>query len=363
MIGRVLLKAALLFVALNLLCAGMPTLDSLGRMSLYNRLWPGRLRLPYGEVTERAYNLSLDNVPAMLASHAISRPKAANEFRVVLLGDSGVWGWLLNNDDTLAGALNDRRLTTPDGGEVIVYNLGYPVLSLTKDLLLQQAVLAHEPDQIIWLVTLDSFPWASQLDHPLLQQNPARLRPLIEQFELALDAGDPRLAAPSWTERTVVGRRRPLADLLRLQLLGLAWASTGVDQEYPEVIELRRSDFDTDLTWQGLAAPQPLGDEQLAGAILAAGQELAGDTPLLIVNEPIFVSSGVNSHLRYNAWYPRWAYDAYRAYLAEQAATRHWSYLDLWDRVEPAFFTDTPVHLTAAGSRQLAAELAGSIGR
>jgi hypothetical protein len=74
----------------------------------------------------------------------------------------------------------------------------------------------------------------------------------------------------------------------------------------------------------------------------------------LIVNEPIFISSGANSDLRYNSWYPRWAYDQYRALLAQEARANGWQYLDLWDSIDPAEFTDSPVHLTAVGTRGLA---------
>jgi hypothetical protein len=51
--------------------------------------------------------------------------------------------------------------------------------------------------------------------------------------------------------------------------------------------------------------------------VLAATLERAGDVPVLLINEPMFISSGQNSDLRYNSFYPRWAYDQYRAMLAE----------------------------------------------
>ncbi|MEW5989281.1 MAG: hypothetical protein AB1791_21860, partial [Chloroflexota bacterium] len=109
-VGRVLLKTALLFVLFNVLFAWWQPLDALGRLTLYNTVLPGRRRLPYGEAADAPYNLSLNNLPAMLGSHAISRPKAADEFRVLLLGDSAVWGWLLDNEETLAGQINAAGL-------------------------------------------------------------------------------------------------------------------------------------------------------------------------------------------------------------------------------------------------------------
>ncbi|MCB0029796.1 MAG: hypothetical protein KDE28_17905, partial [Anaerolineales bacterium] len=69
---------------------------------------------------------------------------------------------------------------------------------------------------------------------------------------------------------------------------------------------------------------------------------------------PIFISNGANSDLHYNAFYPRWIYDEYRVFLAATAERNGWPYVDLWDAVPAEEFTDTPVHLTPAGTRQLA---------
>ena len=102
----------------------------------------------------------------------------------------------------------------------------------------------------------------------------------------------------------------------------------------------------------------PLDEEILALDILDAAAKLAAAgnsaVPILVVNEPIFISDGQNSDLRYNAWYPRWAYDDYREQLTAAAAGADWDYLDLWDAIPPEEFTDSPVHLTPAGTTQYA---------
>jgi hypothetical protein len=90
------------------------------------------------------------------------------------------------------------------------------------------------------------------------------------------------------------------------------------------------------VSWQTYEQETTLTSDDLAFDVLAAGIARAGDVPVLIINEPIFVSDGRNSDLRYNLWYPRWAYDQYRALLAEQATTYGWHYLDLWDAVPSA---------------------------
>src|SRR5437016_1030565 len=135
-VRNVVLKALLLFLIANFGFAWLKPLPLLGKISAYNSIFPGRERLPYGENPERAYNLSLFQLDAMFASHAVAQPKPANEYRVLLIGDSSVWGLLLKPDQTLAAQINAAHYTTPDGRAVRAYNLGYPILSLTKDLLI-----------------------------------------------------------------------------------------------------------------------------------------------------------------------------------------------------------------------------------
>jgi hypothetical protein len=358
---RVVGKALILFFLLNLLFAAISPMETMGRMSLYNWLLPGRERLPYGENSALAYNLSLFNVPAMLASHRVQMPKAEDEYRVLLIGDSGSWGWFLENEDTLAGQLNALDLRRGDGKRIVVYNLAYPVMSLTKDLMFLDVARQYEPDLILWPVTLESFPREKQLFAPIVQQNPKRVRPLIETYNLGLDTVDARFADPTFLERTAVGQRRNLADLIRLQLYGFSWAATGVDQYIPEEITPRRSDFETDISWQSYQEAVTFTDEDLAWEVLDAGRAMAGKVPVMLVNEPMYISSGTNSDLRYNSFYPRWAYDQYRQLLGEKAQNEGWLYLDLWDQIAPEKFTDTPVHLSPEGSKRFAELLAPEI--
>ena len=105
-IARVLVKTALLFAALNLAFVLLDPLPALGKLSLYNRILPGRARLPYGENPDAAYNLSLFQLDAMFAAHEVARAPARDEFRVLLIGDSAAWGILLQPEETLAGQIN-----------------------------------------------------------------------------------------------------------------------------------------------------------------------------------------------------------------------------------------------------------------
>ncbi|MCP4424390.1 MAG: hypothetical protein GY803_07865 [Chloroflexi bacterium] len=352
-VSRVVVKAVILFVLLNTVFAVLNPMEILGRPSFYNHLLPGRQRLPYGEQIAESHNLSLTNIPAMFASHAVSQPKADDEFRVIILGDSGIWGWFLENEYTLAGQINAANRITDNGLRVTAYNLGYPIMSLAKDLLILDEAMRYEPDFIVWPVTLESFPRKKQLVAPIVRHNGERIRPFIAQHRLNLNSNDEQFINPTWFDRAIIGQRRQLADLLRLQTVGFAWAAAGIDQSIPADIPLRKTDLDANTSWQSFTKDALFTADDLAFDVLAAGMARAGDAPVLLVNEPMFISDGANSDLRYNSFYPIWAYDLYREMLAETAVTHNWDYLDLWDYIPPDEFTDTPVHMTAAGTKQM----------
>lgn len=345
---RIILKAILLTLIFSLL---LPFVPDWGAASLYNHLFPGRKRLPFGENPAQAYNLSLYHIPAMFASHEISQPKADDEYRIVLIGDSSVWGTLLRPEETLAGQLNQRHLSYC-GKRAVFYNLGYPTISLTKDLLLLDYASRYQPDAVIWLTTLEAFPLHKQFASPLAANNAAAIESLIARYNLSLDPADPALQRPTYWGQTLYGQRRPLADLFRLQLYGVLWAATGIDQVYHANYAPPKTDFEPDNDAFYDFQP-PLSETQLAHEILAIGIERA-PAPVLLVNEPMLVSQGENSHIRYNFFYPRWAYDAYRQQLAQKAAQSGWNYLDAWDILPANEFTNSAIHLTPAGTSILA---------
>jgi hypothetical protein len=355
---RLILKALTLFVALNLLLGLCPPDLGLGRLSAYNLIFPGRARFPFGENPELANNLSLYDLDAMFAAHTVSAAPAADEFRVFVVGDSSVWGTLLRPEETLSGQLNVAGLRLC-ARPAHFYNLGYPTLSLTKDLMVIDRAGSLHPDLIIWLVTLESFPRQRQLDSPLAANNAGRISALIQRYHLSLDPNDPALIRPDFWQRTLIGRRRALADLVRLQLTGVRWAATGLDQYYPASYEPAKRDFGLDVSYHGLNGPQ-LPPDFLAADVLAAG--LSGG-PVLLVNEPVMVSTGENSSLWYNFFYPRWAYDAYRSWLAGQAQANGWNYLDAWNAVPAEEFTNSAIHMTPAGEATLTQALKEKLDR
>ncbi|MEW6094418.1 MAG: hypothetical protein AB1531_10690 [Chloroflexota bacterium] len=343
---NVLLKSLTLFLVFDFLVAFLPA--GIGKVSLYNSLFEGRLRFPFGEDSARSYNLSLFDLDAMFAAHIInSAPKPADEYRVILIGDSSTWGTLLRPDETLSGQLDSAGLTACDGRTVRVYNLGYPTVSLTKDLMVLDYALRYDPDLILWPLTLESFPLDKQLSSPIVANNAARVDDLITRYSLSLDPADPDLVRPGFWGLTLIGQRRALADLIRLQLYGVLWSATGIDQTYPADYTRAQTDFDTDITYHGQTGPT-LDENQLSFDIFDAVLSAAGDIPVILVNEPILISAGENSHLRYNFLYPRWAYDDWRQMMQSMAAARGWNYLDLWNLIPAEQFTNSAIHVTPA---------------
>jgi hypothetical protein len=349
---NVILKALLLLIIFNLLLAFLPPATGKDQLSLYNNLVPGRQRFPFGEAPRQAYNFSLYDLDAMFSSHEVSaRAKHKDELRVFLLGDSSVWGTLLKPEETLAGRLNAAGLSC-QGVPVKFYNLGYPTISLTKDLMVLERVMRYQPDLIIWLTTLEAFPLEKQLASPLALNNPERIQPLVERYNLPLEVTP--LPDDFWS-RTLWGQRRSLADWVRLQVYGVMWAATGIDQYYDEY-DPAAWDLEADQNYHDFTPPN-LPKDQLLWQALPAALDIAGDVPLWIVNEPIMISAGENSDIRYNFFYPRWAYDQYREELTQRAQRFTIPYIDAWDWIDPHEFTNSAIHLTPRGEHTFAEEL------
>ena len=356
---RLLLKIFIFFIGLNVLFAFIDPIPTIGRMSLYNSFYPGRQRLPYGDDPDLSFNLTVNQLDAMFASHIVDR-KADNEseYRIFLIGDSSVWGFLQKPEETLAGQLNQLDLQTSDGRRIKFFNLGYPTLSITKDLLLLEYAQGYDPDLILWFVTLESLPVKKQLTSPVLTLNPEAATNLLEQLDLKLDDMDGNLELPSFWERTIIGRRRILADILRHQIYGVLWTATKIDHHIPAIYDQRTEDLTEDLTFQGML-PGEFSRSDMAYEVLQSGIDLS-QAPTILVNEPIFLSEGKNSDLRYNFYYPIWAYDLYHSSLLDEAEMRGWELIDIWDLLPGDVFTDSAIHYNSEGVDLVISQLLSS---
>lgn len=347
---RIVVKALLLFTLVNIVYALVE--PSVSQFSPYNLIFPGRVRLPFDSGLD-PYIVMIDKVDAMIASHAISKPKGETEYRVVLIGDSSVWGETLSPQESISEQWNG--LNNQCGDRVIkVYNLGYPHPSVIKDLIILEEAVEHDPDLIVWFTTLNTL-IPRRISAFLAANRDDALR-LLDKYDMAFIERDALIQMePTFYERTLVGQRSYLNRWAKLQLLGFIWSATGTDinmANFAETVETISPDVENDLLYRQMEPTTDLKKQMLLDA-LSAGHEIAGSVPVLVVNEPMFIASGENKEVRYNEGYPRWAYDQYRNAMLEESLRSQWNYLDLWNRIPPEYFSDTPLHLTAEGERQL----------
>lgn len=347
---RVLVKALGLFIVINILYALINPQGA--QLSGYNLIFPGRTRLPFG-VGDDPYSVTVEDVDSMFASHAISARKGPNEYRVVMIGDSSLWGEDLGADEVISEQWN--TLNSRCGGKTIkAYDLGYPHPSVIKDLVILDKAVEYEPDLIVWFVTLNTL--ISQRINPFLVANRDRVAKLLDTYDIVFQQAEEFETKSNFYEKTLVGQRSNLARQIKLELLGIIWTATGQDTDTLALVPASDSSVNDDPRYRGMEPSQEIGDMLMFNA-LAAGHEIANRVPVLIVNEPIYIAAQEKAPVRYNAVYPRWAYDRYREHIANQAQISQWNFLDLWNAVPPDEFEDARFHLSVEGERLLVRQI------
>ena len=350
---RVLLKALILYALANIAFAYFQ--PPVGKLSVYNWLVPGRERMPYEREVEY-YPVShtipvYEDMDAMFSSHIVSRPKQADEYRVMLVGDSSAWAFGLTPKENLTAQLNLLKLKTCDGKRVVFYNIAFPLPYVAKDVLIMDKAREYEPDMFLWLVTLDAFRNRTIYTDYFLSPYAKEVLTLTDKYQLTnLDIKN--VHAPTFWEQTIIGQRSRLKKIALLQLHGLPWGATNLDYYYRTWTPLSQDQSDS--LDSDFGSPDTVNFDTNLFDVLRAGKGVAGEAPLLIVNEPIFIGNGINNEIRYNDFYPRWAYDEYRVYLDRTARADKIAFLDLWNVVPSSEFTDSPFHRSPEGEKILA---------
>jgi lysophospholipase L1-like esterase len=343
--ARVVAKGLLVFVACEFGLFSGPS--SLKSNNAYQMLHLTRQRLPISTLPPLDDALDVGNLDAMLGSHIVSRPKGQNEYRVLVLGDSAVWGLQLDPNETLPSQL-DQMAIGCRGKDVRVYNLSFPRSSASKDLLILDHALAYKPDLVVWLITWYTLMPKTRTDHWLVTQNPDDFLTLGRRFDfMPRDYQGPTLLDELRTHN------QSLFHEARYQLYPLIEMATDREQ-IAGPPENPPPELSADLTFEGLKPPT-LRRSQVSLDQIQDFYDLAGVVPVLLVNEPMQIVRGEsNSDVRYNNYYPKWIYDQYLAYLRDAAKANAWNYIDLWDHIPESYFTDTPLHLSPAGQHLLA---------
>jgi len=323
-----------------------------GRISLYGTIFKPRERLPFGENPEQSYNLTMSDLESMIASHEVSAIKnPGDKFKIILLGDSSIWGFLQKNEDTLAGILSRGINFQCREKEIEILNLGYPSLSVVKDLMILESVNQFDPDLILWFVTLESLPKNKQKETPLVNANPHIANRVFEKYEIELEQYD-----INPLDYTFINQRRVIADWFRLQIFGFMWSATGIDHFIPESFSPAQRDFENDKSFMGFDENE-FEEKDLALDVLFNPTVMDGETDFIYINEPILISQGIHSDIRYNFYYPRWAYDFYRSEIKLNTDKLGIKYYDFWDIVPESEFTNSAIHLTQYGETLLAEEV------
>jgi len=319
----------------------------IGNFSLYNALFPGRERLPFGETPSISYNITMNNIEAMFASHKIHGYTKEENYKIAIIGDSSIWGFLQKNEDTLVGIINNAYTNQCLDEKIRYFNLGYPSLSILKDLLIIDGVQEYEPDLIVWFITLESLIEKDQLLTPLVLNNPLKTNGIIEKYGLGFEKQpiDP-------FDFTLIKRKREIADIIRLQLYGIPWSATRIDQDIPESYSMAQRNFENDEGFKNISLGK-LNEDDLAFEVIGKSARFI-ESDLIIINEPILISNGKNSDVRYNFYYPRWAYDSYREIAANYMGENNLKYYDLWNIIPESEFTNSAIHLSFEGQNILA---------
>lgn len=361
----VLLKALALFVVFNVVYAGLN--PPVGKFSAYNHILPGRLRFPYAQEPSFyfvGYNAPIyEDFDAMFGAHVISSRKPENEFRLILLGDSSTWGISVQAEKTLAEQINRFQLKTCDGRNVRAYNLGYPMPFLMRDALILDKAMEYKPDMVLWLVTLYTLE-PKKAETYFILPHAERYQRLLNTYDLESSKLAEPLKERGFWEQTIVGERRRLKKIALTQMLGMLWSATHIDNHagLQPVPSTPAVDVDSQLGYEGWK-PEESSElfASLSFDVLSAGFKIAGDVPVVLVNEPIFIAEGKNHSIRYNVFYPRWAYDAYRQWMVAWTEKEGQVLLDYWNVLPPAGFSDQNFHRNSLGEKQLATLLAPEI--
>lgn len=365
---RVLGKGLVIFFILNLIIAlANPPMRLF--VLFNNGIFPGYQRLPVLWTPDRHLNNSqffersfIDKIDLMLAAHVISsKPKGANEYRVLIYGDSSVWGTALFPNETLAGQLNSMNLTTCDGKKIVSYNLGYPSNAALKDLVIMDQTRKYQPDISIWLFSMLAFTQARQIV-PFVEANPIYSRNIINKYNLKIDTSTLPQTTQSVWEKSIIGKRQEFHLLVNLYASRIITAAIGTDDPRTESErEIILTDTPTkSMDFYGIVPSDNLG-VKLALDTLPAADKIT-DGKIIYVNEPIYTVVPTGDQVGYNSAFPVWAYDKYRSLLADMAEKNHWQFYDYWDLLKSADnFSTSIFHLRPAAEAVLAEKMSAII--
>jgi hypothetical protein len=283
-----------------------------------------------------AYMVSELKLPRLVADLTVAQPKAADEYRIIILGSSETWGYLNHARDTWPVLLDEMGLQTPDNRRVRVYNLAYPGADSMKDLLLAQFIVDYslQPDVIVWAVNSNTFDPNDSISH-LLRANPDLALQVVERYNLIdipLDDVRATAALRGWRRQTFFEERDHVAYWLLNQINGIFWAIGNVDYPIPAVVPRRSSAVAEPRFWTN---HRPGSLEALVDVVQSRNIGFAVLATPANYRAPDFTS-----------------------WLAESLRSRGIRFLDCTALLPFHEFTNTNLHFSAHGHRLLAEQVA-----
>ena len=352
---RVLLKAIIILVVVNLICAAtnFNPVRYLTRINSWGLVGHGRERLIYQNDLKNGI-LPIDS---LMAAHAIAyTPKANDEFRVLILGNSGPYGAGLSDDETISAQLSQRNIRI-NGKKIVAYNLAFPSGDVVSSTIILDAALAYQPDLIISFVTANMFNnrasfWDQESVFMLL--NREALEKIARQYDMS-EWLTPRLS-PHPVGYELIGIHD--SGTLIPWLSSLFYPFTQPQIEHPnwriaqDQVPAEPNNFDTvpgtypvlNPTWNFLDISQ-----QMANKVGAR---------LLVVNQPTVVVEGPHADVSYSRLYGRAFYDTYIATIQSYTQTHHLTYADMWQLIPANYYTDSELHFDTIGVKLVVDELA-----
>lgn len=334
---RVVVKGGLFFILLNLILVLInPPMKSFFLFN--NNLFPGYQRLPVLWTPDRHLNNTeffersfIDKLDLMLAAHEVSgRKKPSNEYWVFIYGDSSVWGTALYPDETLAGQLNDLKLTTCDGKKLVAFNLGYPSNAALKDLVIMDQTRKYDPDQSVWLFSMLAFTQDRQVV-PFIEANPEYAKKIVDVYKLKTDISTLPMLPESILKNTILEKRLDFHLLVNLYASRVITDAIGTDDARTaneREILLKDTPKKT-LDFKGIQPTDDLAANLALDTLTAA--TLITDGKIIYINEPIFVRQPTGDETAYNSAFPVWAYDKYRELVQTMVDKGKWNYADYWN--------------------------------
>jgi hypothetical protein len=331
---QILLRAVLWMIAFNILYLVVNPFQNGGLPTLYNGVFPGRLRIAWTNENS-AYVVNELKLPRLLADLTVARPKAADEFRVVVLGSSETWGYFNRAQDTWPVVMDDMHIPAPEGKTVKVYNLAFPYPDSLKDIMMTQYLIDHhfQTDLVIWAVNALTFNPAMPY-HDLTLANPDLALAVADRYGLhniPLEDIQDAASAPAWQRQNFFAERDNVAYWLMNQMYGFVWATTQVDYPFPNPIP-HRSEFGGTLEWENKRPDTIEAFVELARSY---------DIPLLVLSMPV-----------------NYAADNFSSWLTAQSQSLQLPLLNCEKLLPVKTFTNTNLHMNAAGHIRLAEQVA-----